>query len=181
MLGLYRRHQKGCLHGHKGRKHLCCGCPLWVDGRLNDKRLLKALRTSDWQTAQQIARDWELKGAPSKRNKQNLITLEASWKAFFADLVARNLQSSTIRKYRPLTREMQEHALRNGYQLITDFDSTVLREFRSTWQMSPLSSVKKLERMRAFFSFCQDNEWIESNPTRKIKPPKAPHRPTLPF
>ena len=152
-----------------------------MDGRLNGIRLHKALGTADWQRAQEIARDWELNSTPSKRNKQNAITLEEAWKAFLADLVARNLQSSTIRKYRLLAREMQELGSRNGHRLMTHFDSTVLREFRSTWQLSPLSSVKKLERLRAFFSFCQDNNWIESNPARKIKPPKAPHRPTLPF
>ncbi len=181
MLSPYRRHRKGCSHSSKGRKHLRCGCPLWIDGRLNGKRLHKALRTSDWQKAQLIARDWELDSSPSKRAKHNAITLEESWKAFLADLVARNLQVSTIRKYRLLAREMREEASRNGHRLIMHFDSIVLREFRSTWQMSPLSSVKKLERLRAFFNFCQDNEWIESNPARKIKPPKAPHRPTLPF
>src|SRR5262249_25540283 len=44
-----------------------------------------------------------------------------------------------------------------------------------------LSAMKKLERLRAFFRFCHDSNWIPDNPARKLKNPKITQSPTLPF
>jgi integrase/recombinase XerD len=181
MLSIYRRHQKHCPHRCEGRKHLRCGCPLWVDGRFKSKRLHKALGTSDWQKAQQIVREWEAAGSEPTTIKRRTATLEESWRLFLADLDARNLHSSTRRKYKLLAREMGAFAVQEKCPLLEGFDLVALTEFRSTWKMSPLTSLKKLERLRAFFSFCQDHGWIDTNPARKIRLPKVPHRPTLPF
>jgi integrase len=41
--------------------------------------------------------------------------------------------------------------------------------------------VKKLERLRGFFRFCNQAGWITSNPALAIKPPKVTDPPTLPF
>ena len=41
--------------------------------------------------------------------------------------------------------------------------------------------MKKLERLRAFFRFAQDNEWIGQNPAAKLKSPTVKQTPTLPF
>jgi integrase/recombinase XerD len=49
------------------------------------------------------------------------------------------------------------------------------------WQDGPLSSPKKLERLRAFFRFAQESKWVEDNPASKLKTPKVSQRPTLPF
>lgn len=56
-----------------------------------------------------------------------------------------------------------------------------LRDFRFEWRDGPLSSTKKVERLRAFFRFAHDSKWIEDNPASKLKPPKVTQRPTLPF
>ncbi|MGB8848082.1 MAG: site-specific integrase, partial [Candidatus Acidiferrales bacterium] len=44
-----------------------------------------------------------------------------------------------------------------------------------------LSALKKLERLRAFFRFCQDSDWTPDNPAKKLKNPKITDSPTLPF
>jgi len=56
-----------------------------------------------------------------------------------------------------------------------------LRDFRAGWRDGPLSSTKKLERLRTFFRFAQENKWVKENPASKLKAPKSPQRPTLPF
>jgi site-specific recombinase XerD len=56
-----------------------------------------------------------------------------------------------------------------------------LRAYRETWDMSPVSAGKKLERLRSFFKFCMDSGWIQDNPARLLKAPKVKQKPTLPF
>jgi integrase len=109
------------------------------------------------------------------------MTLEEAWKRFLADLGARNLHPSTVRKYRLLSRQMTEFAREQRLRFLQQFDLPTLSEFRATWQESPLTRSKKLERLRSFFHFAQESAWVDKNPARKLKGPKVPIRPTLPF
>jgi integrase/recombinase XerD len=54
-------------------------------------------------------------------------------------------------------------------------------KFRESWPNKHLAARKKLENLRAFFRFVEDNGWIDSNPASKIKPPKIESIPTLPL
>lgn len=183
MLGLYRRHQKYCPHLTKGRKHLRCPCPVWVDGRMDGERIHKSLSTADWQKAQQIVRDWEAQGGllPVSLRTPQRMTLEHAWQCFLADLGARNLHASTQRKYKLLSRQMTQFSHLRRLRFLNQFDLPTLSDFRSGWQESPLTKAKKLERLRSFFRFAQDTNWVDENPARKLKGPKVTHRPTLPF
>src|SRR5712692_8843539 len=148
MFGLYRRHQKHCPHLFKGREHLRCPCPLWIDGRMNGERIHRALGTTDWQKAQQIVREWEADGGlvPGHLRPPQRMTLEEAWQRFLADLGARNLHTSTVRKYRLLSRQMTEFACQHRLRFLQQFDLPALSEFRATWHESPLTRSKKLER-----------------------------------
>jgi integrase len=55
------------------------------------------------------------------------------------------------------------------------------RNFRNTWNLAPRTASKQIERLRAFFNFCIENEWITKNPTKAIKAPEVKPSPTLPF
>jgi hypothetical protein len=102
MLSIYRRHQKRCAHRHEGRKYRRCQCPVWVDGHLNGVEIHQSLGTRDWQKAQEIVREWEATGERKiEANESEAITIEQAWLRFTADLEAKRLHESTIRKYRP--------------------------------------------------------------------------------
>ena len=68
-----------------------------------------------------------------------------------------------------------------GLSLLADFDLEVLSKFRATWKDGPRTAAKKLERVRAFFRYAHDRQWIENNPASRIKPPKVSIRPTMPL
>ena len=164
MLGIFRRHQKSCAHRSAGRKYRRCHCPVWVDGHLNGQEIHKSLRTRDWQKAQGIVRGWEADGEqkpeppkpePPKAEpaKPEPVTVEQAWERFIADMEARKLQKSTIRKFRLISRQMQDFASRRGMGLVRQIDLATLRDFRAEWKDGPLSSTKKLERLRAFYRF----------------------------
>jgi integrase len=153
-----------------------------VDGRLNGERIHTSLDTRDSQKAQRIVREWEANGQRTNDfEAAKPIAVEDAWKSFLADLQSRNLRISTIRKHKLLSRQMQEFALRRGIRFLKEFDLAALREFRVEWRDGPLSSTKKLERLRAFFRFSQENKWVEANPALKLKAPRTSQRPTLPF
>jgi integrase len=150
---------------------------------MDGERIHKALGTTDWQKAQQIVREWEAEGGllPGHLRPHQRMTVEEAWQRFLADLGARNLHASTVRKYRLLSRQMTEFARQHRLRFLQQFDLPTLSEFRATWQESPLTRSKKLERLRSLFRFAQESNWVNENPARKLKGPKVPLRPTLPF
>jgi site-specific recombinase XerD len=76
---------------------------------------------------------------------------------------------------------LEEFAEDQGYRLLKQLDVDALREFRQHWKDAALAARKKLERLRAFFRFSVENNWIRSNPALAIKPPLLHSDPTLPL
>ena len=181
MLSVFRRHEKHCPHRSKGRSFKKCFCSVWVDGRIGGIEVHKSLRTHDWEKAQQIVRGWEAAGNHCPVAPPEPITLDLALQTFIADLNARRLHISTIRKYKLLERETRAFANERGLLFLKQLDVSRLTEFRTTWRLNPLSSAKKLERLRAFFNFCVERSWVDQNHARKLRAPKVPQRPTLPF
>lgn len=73
-----------------------------MDGHLNGVEIHQSLGTRDWQKAQEIVREWEATGERKiEANESEAITIEQAWLRFTADLEAKRLHESTIRKYRP--------------------------------------------------------------------------------
>jgi len=93
--------------------------------------------------------------------------LDAAWKEFLADLDARKLADSTIRKYKLLNRQMEGFAKERGFRFLVEFDLPAVSQLRAGWKDGPRSSAKKLERLRAFFRFAQKRKWILDNPARR--------------
>src|SRR4029077_8352272 len=179
MLTIYRRHMKNCKHRAKGRQYRHCHCPIWVDGFLGSKELRESLKMRDWRRAQEKIRDWE---ADDRRATQpTLKPTEDAWTEFLADIEARKLHSSTVRKYKLLKRQMEDFAKGRGMRFLTDFDLSKVSQFRAGWKDGPRSSAKKLERLRAFFRFAQKRKWVPENPALDLKAPKVTLCPTLPF
>jgi len=98
-----------------------------------------------------------------------------------ADLEASNLSFGTLGKYKLLKRRMMAFAESRGFILLKDIDLDTLGKFRATWTDGPRTAAKKLERLRAFYRFCFDRQWIEANLAKRIRLPKIAVSPTLPL
>lgn len=180
MLTIFRRHLKRCDHRHEGRKYRRCKCPLWADGFLNGVELRKALGVRDWTKAQDLVRGWEsLQSEP--RETSEPISVHQAAEHFLADVKSRGLSDCTIYKYKLLFNRIGDFARRKGLRYLKELDLPILDQFRSEWKENPLSSLKKLERLKGFLRFCERRKWIEANPAAGMKAPKVPNRPTLPF
>ena len=127
MLTIYRRHRKACEHRDKGRAHRLCQCPIWVDGFLGGTELRESLNLRDWHRAQEMIREWEAEdrciSQPARKSTGQ------AWEEFLADIEARKLNDSTVRKYKLLKRQMEDFAQRCGLRVLVDFDLSKLSEF----------------------------------------------------
>lgn len=177
MLTIYRRHRKACEHREEGRKYRRCRCPIWVDGTLDGCEIRKSLGVSNWEKAQGLVREWEAQG----HVEEEPILIDAVLDRFLHECETRNLSRSTMKKYRTTLDQLRRFAGRKGIRRLSDIDLVLLREFRSEWVDGPLSSQKKIERLRGVFRFAEENGWVEENPAKKLKAPKGRQRPTLPF
>jgi integrase len=48
-----------------------------------------------------------------------------------------------------------------------------VRAFRDTWKVSVPTANRDMSVVRAFFDFCQSNEWLDRNPSKLVKNPKG--------
>jgi integrase/recombinase XerD len=53
-------------------------------------------------------------------------------------------------------------------------------DFRETWTDGPGYALKNVERLRAFFQFCVDRDWLARNPAKALKIRQPCLTPTLP-
>ena len=80
-----------------------------------------------------------------------------------------------------LERQMKAYGEERGLKMLAQFDLAVLSKFRATCKDGPRTAGKKIERLRAFFHFAHDRQWVELNPAARIKPPRVSVRPTMPL
>lgn len=180
-LTLYRRHKRTCPNFGKARREAQkkCNCKFWVDGVLAGREVRISLGTRDSKKANEKVHLWESKDQVIERGAA--VTLADAWTSLLADLEARKLSHQTVRKYKLLERQMKAYGEDRGLKMLAQFDLDVLSKFRATWKDGPRTAGKKLERLRAFFRFAHDRQWVESNPATRIKLPKVSIRPTMPL
>lgn len=174
MLTVYRRHLAKCPH--RSRRERRCRCPLHVEGTLRGEMIRQALNLTSWEAAQDKVRDWELGVV-----QEDAVTIADAKTRFLEDAEARKLSRESLKKYRGLLKQLEAFAAKRGFRYLRQLDLQVLRDFRNTWVDGAISSKKKLERLRSFFRFAVQTNWVKQNPVVAMRPPKVSHPPTLPF
>ncbi len=174
MLTVYRRHSRNCKNADD-RYAKKDKCSLWAEGTVEGKYLRRSLKTRSWERAHEIVKDIE-----RGKVEQQSITVEYATQAFIKDCESRNLGKSTLGKYRRLMRTLVNFVADVNYPLCS-FEVDKARSLRNTWQLSARTTAKELERLRAFFNFCVENDWMKKNPAKGIKAPQVKTLPRLPF
>lgn len=151
-------------------------------------RVHKSMHLTDWDEAQTLAQKWAQGNSasgstpPVTEGRVNTpISTDAAWEKFLAQVRMRNLSQASLYKYRLLQRQVLDFARRNDLEALKDFTVDTLESFQGEWKEGPLSRLKKLERLKAFFRAAHLRHWIEDNPTVHLRGPKVRPRPTLPF
>jgi integrase/recombinase XerD len=178
MLITYRRHNpEKCRF--TSRSEFRCKCPIWVSGTKDKRRVREALKTRDWNRAQEVVRKWDVDGERPKAKVR--ATIEEWRDQFLKDAEARNLSQATLRLYKLLFRQILEFTQSRGIKFVNDLDLDALTEFRAEWKVGALTASKRLERFRGVFKFALQRKMAEENHAVNLVGPKLKQNPTLPF
>jgi integrase len=167
MLTLYRRHRSKCKM--KGRKAKC-SCPIWAQGALDGEKIRQSLDLTNWEAAQKRIRDWEVDG------KKNVISLGAAYDRFIAQHEVNGHAKPTVGKHKLLQRRAVAFLGDVPLKTISVDD---MARFRESWSgmsnfghgLGPTTARNEIERLRQFFKFCLEREWIDKNPASALKLP----------
>jgi hypothetical protein len=190
-LNLYRRHHRTARKRSAGyplnfrnyetdelrRGWKKCHCPIYAVGTLNGVFKRVNTKRTSWEDARIVAARWETLGsweepvavAPASSNG---VTVERSVSLFLSDHAAA-LAPNTQKKYEHITAKILSYSREKGFVLLEQWTPTDVREFRQAWKVSPMTASKNMSIVKAFFEFALTNEWIDRNPARLVKNPRA--------
>ncbi|MGA2721419.1 MAG: tyrosine-type recombinase/integrase [Bryobacteraceae bacterium] len=202
MLNLYRRHLKKCKfhplrqEEQNGQKpsnpstvYTKCLCPIWCDGEINGRRVRKSLGTRDW--ARGVKRAEKLETGPE--GARIVVSVAEAINSYLGDCRARNLAGSTVEGYSKSLGHLSAFCASRGIRAVDGIDLGALTDFRAgrvvpaktedeaPRPISPSTSGKELETLRAFCAFAKKRRWMAENFAQELKPPREDGPPTLPF
>lgn len=197
-LKLYRRHRKECEGAHpedartgefeEGRRGWKkCGCLIHVSGTLAGRFSRKQTGKSDWDEAKAVAAQWENAASWDGQGRADeplslptatiaadpsRVTVARAISAFTAEFEEYAAQA-TRKKYKRLLKRLQSFSDAKGYAAVDQWTPLDVREFRSSWPVSPRTAARSMSMVKNFFEFCRANEWTPSNPARMVKNPRG--------
>jgi integrase/recombinase XerD len=131
---------------------------------LNGKRCRQSLETREWQRAiRRLAALEDPKAPRVKPVKEAIVAFENH---------TLSLASSTQRKYRNVLAELRAYCEGVGVGDLGELTIEHLDAHRAGRKLSPVTSLKELQTLRQFFSFCFERKWIGENPAKAIKAPR---------
>lgn len=200
MLTLYKRHSSDCAEARRkegatesvaqlraDRGYRRCGCPIHAEGTLRiDGFIRKTTGEVKWPKAEELKRKWEEAGTvdvqpPADPTSEGPPTVRHVIAQFTNDRTALNPAPSTLKKYRQFFDLLENFCADKGIVYITQFGIDHARAFRESWTGSSITNLKRLERMKAFFAWVVAQRWIENNPAKQLKAPRADDPPADPI
>jgi integrase/recombinase XerD len=193
-LSLYRRHRRDCKghHRHDSRSSeyderkknwTRCECPIFASGTLQGVFRRQNTNQWEWDAARSIARSHEDAGSwggsppqptpPAPENPPgNRTTVETACTRYLAEF-SEHAALATQKKYRLMLNKLKSFSAARGYVMIDQWGPSDVREFRSSWNVSPQTAPRRMSMVRSFFEYCHSNEWIDRNPARMVKNPRS--------
>jgi integrase len=206
-LQLYRRHRNECEanrpedfksgpleEGRRGWKK--CSCLIHASGSIAGKFGRRSTGERDWEKAQTAvgqwvtARSWHSDGllaepgpVPATDSLPARTTVSETTDAYLDHYNSRDIQGSTLAKYRTLTNQLGAYCTEQGYGYIDQLGVRDMDRFYASWKDGKKGKAKKLERLKALVRFCLKRKWLAENIAEDLKaPPKASElNPKAPF
>lgn len=187
-LNLYRRHRPDCEGRHpedlrsgeweerrKGWKR--CDCVIHISGTLSGKFSRRSSGRSTWDDAKAYASRLEAAGSwgghvaaapppplpPSAGDATTRITITDALNVYVANREAA-VAAPTLRKYKTFTKQIQTFADSLGYVMLDQFRPGDIDVFYTKSKLGPRSKAKMLDRLRHFFRFAVNRDWIAKTP-----------------
>jgi integrase len=188
----YRRHRSGCEGGHpadsrsgefeerkKGWKR--CACVIFISGTLGGRFSRRATGATEWAAAHRMADryteadSWTGTKPPEPAGISEplpqRITVAEACSVFLATREA-SVAYPTYRKYTTFTKQLQEFADSRGYIMLDQFRPGDIDSFYTQSPVGPRTKAKMLDRLRSFFRFAVNRDWLPKSPVSPdLKPP----------
>lgn len=194
MLNQYRRHTTKCIkkYDQHDRSHNGCKCMIYVEGRLNrgSEYLKQSTGTRNWERVRQMIVAAENRGSwqasaslpalsvgeqTAADEKSRAQTVTGAIGCFLEEAVSekgRNLAPATFGKYKTLLGRLREFCADRGLIALNEITLTELLGFKRTWSTRSRATKNNIQRLRSFFRFCTQIDWISENPAKKLEMPK---------
>jgi|GEM_PF-1061633 len=91
--------------------------------------------------------------------------------AFLSNCATNGVKEPTIRKYRNSLKRLAAFAKSNNIWCVADMMVSDLDRFRANREIAPITSMKELETLRQFWSYCMARNLCTENIAQKIKGP----------
>lgn len=188
---VYTRHKKTCpKHGQPnwGR----CNCMKWLYVYRDGKPQRISTKTRSWEKAEQKARGMRDSFDPTKQLQRQLTAklnghrrteVAVAIEEFNKEVARLERADATRAKYKlTLSRLLEWCQAQNPPCVhLSQLDVPTLRSWISSWPGAATTRHNQHQRVRAFFRFCVDQEWVRDNPAKKIKNVSPQQEETLPF
>jgi site-specific recombinase XerD len=184
---LYRRHRTGCKF--RGVENswamLNCNCPLYGDGYIDGKRVLrKSLDTRNQAVASKRLGDLmaELTGGgdagPTALTGKPVGDAVEAFLAHHGAIAADGsykgeIRFSTYRKYRNSIQKLEAFCTESKIANIGDLGLEQLDAFRGSRHVSGKTSRNELQLLRKFWAFALKRKWVTENVAKSIDGPKG--------
>jgi integrase len=150
---IYRSHSSKCPHRSEGRRFTRCTCPIGIDKRFAfPGGKIEVLDTTDWKTAERIARDIDLGISPAETATAlaGPKTLEQAVEEYLDSLRFRmrshaeahdGMAEDTFRMHLTLMAQLRAFALhaRPALSTLADFNHATVRRFIHSWAKGGLA------------------------------------------
>ena len=97
--------------------------------------------------------------------------VENAVNAFLANCTTNGIKESTIRKYRNSLNRLAAFAKTNNTWCVAEIVVSDLDRFRADRRVAPITSLKELDTLRQFWSYCMARDLCKENIAQKIKGP----------
>lgn len=135
------------------------------------------MNTRDWEAAARQV----LRMESGDINEKDPVTFIQAKERFIVETERRHLHWTTEKKYKLVMRQLEKFLEQHKILMLSDIDLETLRAFVATLKDGPLAKGRKIDRLRSFFKFCINSDWLEKNPAKLLVPPISRRVPTLPF
>ena len=167
MIALYKRHVADCQHKDQPQ-HRRCGCPVWFQTNRDGKQTRWSSKERSWEAAERKARKLEQAEASGHNiHSTRAAELADVIEAFLIDKEKGSdpVAADTLYRHEAGLTLLKDFCAGRGITLLKDITLSVVTEWQHTWTLkSPAAKRGRQEKVRNFFRFAVNHEYISKNP-----------------
>jgi integrase/recombinase XerD len=199
-VSVYTRHSSDCSKAGEPQWRRC-KCAKYLYLLKDGKRRTVSAKTRSWEKAEAKAEEIRDAWDPVKQKMRELeeqqkaqtsneIAIELAVDRWLKSICADIENKHTQKKYETTTRKILSWGRSKNFGVLSQVTTNALDEWKTQWRpkakrpedrMGKTTAGRHLEKVKAFFTYCQRMGWIKASPAYGIKAIKPDEIETLPL